>query len=104
MAVRVVDNNPASRRSHVSAIGYISAESLANKFSLMARIRLNCAKKIAHSAGYSVRTGHGFKSRLDHQSVLRFSYLTGMSNGQPLRSHGAPLLRRPGQRRIATKG
>ena len=30
----------------------------------LSRIRLNCAKKIAHSAGYSVRTGHGFKSRI----------------------------------------
>jgi hypothetical protein len=33
VAVRVVDNDPASRRSHLWAIGYTSAESLANKFS-----------------------------------------------------------------------
>jgi hypothetical protein len=33
VAVRVLDNDPASRRSHVWAIGYIPAESLANKFS-----------------------------------------------------------------------
>jgi hypothetical protein len=33
VAVRVVDNDSASRRSHVWAIGYTSAESMANKFS-----------------------------------------------------------------------
>ena len=52
-----------------------SAESLANKFS-DGEIRLKCAKKTAHSTGYSARRGVGFKSRLDHHPVHQFLYFS----------------------------
>jgi hypothetical protein len=49
-----------------------SAELLANEFS-DGEIRLNCAKKTAHSAIYSAKMGLWFKSRLDHHPVPQLS-------------------------------
>jgi hypothetical protein len=75
--VQIVDHLPQAgqrlartrSRLHGGAMSRpLAAESLANKFS-DGEVRLNCAKKTEQSAGYSVRTGLGFKSHLDHQRV-----------------------------------
>jgi hypothetical protein len=63
----------ASRRSHVSAVGIFRPNHW-RKSSLLAGIRLNCAKKTAYSAGYLMKRGREFKSRLDHHPpVPQFS-------------------------------
>lgn len=59
----------AFRRIHVSAIEYISAESLANKLS-DGRDSPELREKDRALRGYSVRTGLGFKSRLDRQAYM----------------------------------
>jgi hypothetical protein len=63
----------ASRRSHVSAVGIFRPNHW-RKSSLLARIRLNCAEKTAHSAGYLMKRGREFKSRLDRQAVSDFGH------------------------------
>ena len=68
MAVRVVDNDPASRRSHLWAIGYTSAESLANKFS-DGKDSPELREKDRTLCEIFDEKGPEFKSRLDRQPV-----------------------------------
>jgi len=73
VAVRVVDNDQLRVEAMSGRLGLLRPNHWRTN-SLMARIRLNCAKRTAHSAGYLMKRGREFKSRLDHHPVRQFWY------------------------------